>query len=131
MSKTVLVPIADGTEELEAIAIIDVLRRAGAEVHHCFGWRNRHHRIKGNQNHRRQADFPMHGPGLRSHSASRRHAGVGEVKGLRVPCPDVKRTERQKWILCRHLCRSCSGFGPPWPFEQSGRHLSPGIFTRN
>ncbi len=32
MQKTVLVPIADGTEELEAVAIIDVLRRAGALV---------------------------------------------------------------------------------------------------
>ncbi len=32
MLKTVLVPIADGTEELEAVAIIDVLRRAEAEV---------------------------------------------------------------------------------------------------
>jgi 4-methyl-5(b-hydroxyethyl)-thiazole monophosphate biosynthesis len=32
MSKMVLVPIADGTEELEAVTIIDVLRRAGAEV---------------------------------------------------------------------------------------------------
>lgn len=32
MEKTVLVPIADGTEELEAVAIIDVLRRAGAAV---------------------------------------------------------------------------------------------------
>lgn len=29
---TVLVPIADGTEEIEAVSIIDVLRRAGAEV---------------------------------------------------------------------------------------------------
>jgi protein deglycase len=32
MRKTVLVPIADGTEELEAVTIIDVLRRAGAQV---------------------------------------------------------------------------------------------------
>ena len=32
MTKKVLVPIADGTEELEAIAIIDILRRANAEV---------------------------------------------------------------------------------------------------
>jgi 4-methyl-5(b-hydroxyethyl)-thiazole monophosphate biosynthesis len=32
MHKTVLVPVADGTEELEAVAIIDVLRRAGAAV---------------------------------------------------------------------------------------------------
>jgi len=32
MSKTVLVPIADGTEEIEAVATIDVLRRAGALV---------------------------------------------------------------------------------------------------
>ncbi len=32
MSKTVLVPIADGCEEIEAVCIIDVLRRAGAEV---------------------------------------------------------------------------------------------------
>jgi 4-methyl-5(b-hydroxyethyl)-thiazole monophosphate biosynthesis len=32
MEKTVLVPVADGTEELEAVAIIDVLRRAGAYV---------------------------------------------------------------------------------------------------
>lgn len=32
MSKTVLVPIADGSEELEAVAIIDILRRAKAEV---------------------------------------------------------------------------------------------------
>lgn len=32
MDKTVLVPVADGTEELEAVAIIDVLRRAGAAV---------------------------------------------------------------------------------------------------
>ncbi|HLP45262.1 MAG TPA: DJ-1/PfpI family protein, partial [Candidatus Kapabacteria bacterium] len=32
MSKKVLVPIADGTEEIEAVTIIDVLRRAGADV---------------------------------------------------------------------------------------------------
>lgn len=32
MRKTVLVPIADGCEELEAVSIIDVLRRGGAEV---------------------------------------------------------------------------------------------------
>ncbi|HOK94569.1 MAG TPA: DJ-1/PfpI family protein [Anaerohalosphaeraceae bacterium] len=30
--KTVLVPIADGTEEIEAVVMIDVLRRSGAEV---------------------------------------------------------------------------------------------------
>jgi 4-methyl-5(b-hydroxyethyl)-thiazole monophosphate biosynthesis len=32
MDKSVLVPISDGTEELEAVTIIDVLRRAGAQV---------------------------------------------------------------------------------------------------
>ena len=32
MAIQVLVPIADGTEEIEAVCIIDVLRRAGAEV---------------------------------------------------------------------------------------------------
>jgi 4-methyl-5(b-hydroxyethyl)-thiazole monophosphate biosynthesis len=32
MSKKVLVPIADGSEEIEAVCIIDVLRRAGAHV---------------------------------------------------------------------------------------------------
>ena len=32
MSKTVLVPIANGTEEIEAVCIIDVLRRSGASV---------------------------------------------------------------------------------------------------
>jgi 4-methyl-5(b-hydroxyethyl)-thiazole monophosphate biosynthesis len=32
MSKTALVPIADGTEEIEAVCIIDVLRRAGVSV---------------------------------------------------------------------------------------------------
>ncbi len=32
MSKRVLVPIADGSEELEAVSIIDILRRAGARV---------------------------------------------------------------------------------------------------
>ncbi len=32
MEKNVLVPVADGSEELEAVAIVDVLRRAGATV---------------------------------------------------------------------------------------------------
>jgi 4-methyl-5(b-hydroxyethyl)-thiazole monophosphate biosynthesis len=32
MTQRVLVPIADGSEEMEAVIIIDVLRRAGAEV---------------------------------------------------------------------------------------------------
>lgn len=32
MTKKVLVPIANGTEEIEAVCIIDVLRRAGADV---------------------------------------------------------------------------------------------------
>jgi 4-methyl-5(b-hydroxyethyl)-thiazole monophosphate biosynthesis len=32
MAKKVLVPIADGTEEIEATCIIDTLRRAGADV---------------------------------------------------------------------------------------------------
>lgn len=32
MTKTVLVPIADGTEEIELMCIVDVLRRAGARV---------------------------------------------------------------------------------------------------
>jgi 4-methyl-5(b-hydroxyethyl)-thiazole monophosphate biosynthesis len=32
MSHKILVPIADGSEELEAVCIIDTLRRAGAEV---------------------------------------------------------------------------------------------------
>lgn len=32
MAKKVLVPIADGSEEIEAVCIIDVLRRAGADV---------------------------------------------------------------------------------------------------
>ncbi len=32
MSLTALVPIADGSEEIEAVGIIDVLRRAGVEV---------------------------------------------------------------------------------------------------
>ena len=32
MPKSVLIPIADGTEEIEAVTMIDVLRRAGAEV---------------------------------------------------------------------------------------------------
>ena len=32
MSERVLVPIANGTEEMEAVCIIDILRRAGADV---------------------------------------------------------------------------------------------------
>ncbi len=32
MAKTALIPIADGTEELEAVAIIDTLRRGGVQV---------------------------------------------------------------------------------------------------
>ncbi len=32
MTKKVLVPLADGSEEIEAVAVIDILRRAGADV---------------------------------------------------------------------------------------------------
>lgn len=32
MNKSVLVPVADGCEEIETVAIIDILRRAGIEV---------------------------------------------------------------------------------------------------
>jgi len=32
MSRKVLVPVADGCEEIEAVTIVDVLRRAGAQV---------------------------------------------------------------------------------------------------
>ena len=32
MARNVLVPVADGSEELETVAIVDVLRRAGANV---------------------------------------------------------------------------------------------------
>ena len=32
MAKNVLVPVADGTEELEAVCIVDVLRRSGTNV---------------------------------------------------------------------------------------------------
>jgi 4-methyl-5(b-hydroxyethyl)-thiazole monophosphate biosynthesis len=32
MSKKVLIPIADGSEEIEAVCIIDILRRAGVDV---------------------------------------------------------------------------------------------------
>jgi len=32
MEKTALIPIADGSEEIEAVTIIDVLRRAGTQV---------------------------------------------------------------------------------------------------
>lgn len=32
LEKTVLVPIGNGTEEMEAVIIIDVLRRAGAKA---------------------------------------------------------------------------------------------------
>jgi 4-methyl-5(b-hydroxyethyl)-thiazole monophosphate biosynthesis len=31
-AKRVLVPIANGSEEIESVAVIDVLRRAGAQV---------------------------------------------------------------------------------------------------
>lgn len=31
-NKSVLVPIANGSEEMEAVILIDVLRRAGADV---------------------------------------------------------------------------------------------------
>lgn len=32
MSKTALIPIADGSEDIESVTLIDVLRRAGADV---------------------------------------------------------------------------------------------------
>ena len=31
-TKTVLVPVAGGSEEIETISVVDILRRAGAEV---------------------------------------------------------------------------------------------------
>jgi 4-methyl-5(b-hydroxyethyl)-thiazole monophosphate biosynthesis len=32
MTKKVLIPISDGCEDLETVTLVDVLRRAGAEV---------------------------------------------------------------------------------------------------
>jgi len=41
MTKKVLVPVTDGTEELEAVAIIDILRRADIHVHVASTTNNR------------------------------------------------------------------------------------------
>lgn len=56
MTKQALVPIADGTEEIEAITIIDVLRRAGVEVKIASVNSSRALQVSGAQNIRLMAD---------------------------------------------------------------------------
>lgn len=55
----VLVPIAEGFEEIEAVTIIDVLRRAGIEV--IMGTLNEHLMVKGAHAIAIQADRPIEG----------------------------------------------------------------------
>ncbi len=56
MTKQALVPIADGTEEIEAITIIDVLRRAGVEVKIASVNSSRALQVSGAQNIQLMAD---------------------------------------------------------------------------
>ncbi|MDD5052593.1 MAG: DJ-1/PfpI family protein [Sulfuricurvum sp.] len=58
---TVLVPIAEGFEEIEAISIIDVLRRAGIEV--IIGTLNEHLMVTGAHGITIHADRPIKGLG--------------------------------------------------------------------
>lgn len=55
----VLVPIAEGFEEIEAIAVIDVMRRAGIEV--IMGSLDEHLLVKGAHGVAVQADRPVKG----------------------------------------------------------------------
>ncbi|PJE80410.1 putative cysteine protease YraA [invertebrate metagenome] len=59
MSAKVLVPVADGCEEIEAITIVDTLRRAGASVTIASCQKNEQLNITGSHDIRFQADCPI------------------------------------------------------------------------
>lgn len=91
MSKTVLVPLATGFEEIEAITIIDVLRRAGASV--CVA--GTHETVTGDHGLAVAADLPLE-------ACADRDFDMIVLPGGRMGAENLARDPTLHTLLARH-----------------------------
>ena len=128
MDKTVLVPVADGTEELEAVAIIDVLRRAGAVV--TIASVTGEQRITASRGVVIVADALIDACVEQDFDLVVLPGGIPGAQHLR-DCADLvrilKRQPRKKRAVRGDLRQPGGGPGTSWAAGRTPGHLSPGV----